>query len=1276
MIRLTLITSKTVITKKFRLRGQALEKMQPGAMYAGHADALEVPDLQALIPIIDSMTTRQALAYGTITVGKITVPGDRHQVVTKDRQIDGANISRSRKFFEFKDGQEGIILIDYDPQKNEKPLGVEDVMQMLVKVCPAISTSEKLIVSSASSYLYRKSDNECLKGAGGLHILVRVANASEIPGIGKALDARLWLAGLGYIGKTADDKDQVRSLIDTSVWQPERLSYECGSECGAGLEQRKPAIQHVPGGALSLADVAISEEDWDKYNALVAGAKGQKPPKKSASRAAAAKPAAKTAAKQAPVTAEPLTPERTARIMGALLHVPPTVDYQTWITIGMALKTGCGDAGFQIWDNWSKPAASYPGSHALRAKWVSFDSGHVTIRTLFYHAKQYGWTGKPARVDIPLPARELPEDQHEPLAAVVSVETAQQMTFKNICDRLIDHPSRHPHGMQNTVGTGKSTALREAFTLIREAGLTITCAVKDKQQCAVYEKSGAFWRHGREATEEGFTPETPWHCPKAEAGGAVERLASQEHRLQQMCKSGHCEHGNKMMLLRAKERGEQPKENIVRFFKERPEMMNVAPCAWFGHMGESVKRAVRVLTGAGLSLADLVDKDGLDIDGLVVDEAVKWAHSQMLDVPQVRVYIELLQKLIERDKEAEKALETPIAVFQSLARQMGEHAATAAAGVYSPVTFDMSGIVDLLSVACDEHGMAPWEKPQWKHWTELVQAPLRALAAIRDGIAANSLSLCDGALHITYLHPVLAHAIRRGIPVLVMDATLDPTARGFISDEHIQRVVADPNLDWVIDPRWFFSSKNDEESLKKEQGQVMHLRKKQESETELDSYIIARKALAIFMLSQITGMDENELENMPRDELWQLTIDERIGWWGWHETAHDEWKGLNGILWGQIPTPDSVRLREYMDHRACLLLTGNTNGKALPLADNVWTQKKMIKTGTHEQQSMARLPEQPEVRQWLLETVSAMKIQGAGRSRAASRPCRMTIWQVGGYPMTGLAEHGIRPSYQRLVKGLSGNEVAALRSAQRRQLITEAAALAIASRRQISRTTVREFAEGICNSLIANKSSGNRTDRDGYIYIYRSRSVLSSLESNENSNLQAALFTNDDDGGVWTDEYNAWRADAPAGMSLHFARGAKKPMPVQAQAVQHTAPACGIIRYSPESENIFKPDPDEAEPEEQEQITASGPETIDFTVVTDTQEDDTMMQAYMEYAATAQADDQPIIPLSTRDQHIADMLELGGDDEPVAWFKSELLLCADAAERQVLHGLIKEFSHD
>ena len=1153
MIALTRITSVSTISKGFRLRGKSLEKIQGGAMFAGTADRIQIDSLQDLIPEIESLSGKQAFCYGTVSV-----PGDHHDVVTKKNLTEG-KIARSREYFHFSPENEGILLIDYDPPKGEVPLSAEEVMAVFGKVCPAVGSTEKLIIHSASSHIYNSRTGECLRGAGGLHILLRVKNASEIPEIGEAINARLWLAGLGYIAKTVDGKSVVRSMIDTSVWQPERLSFEAGSVCGSGLEQRRPPIMFEAGGALSLSDIDLPPDDWEQFHDLVLAAKGIKEKKgKDRSKEKRVNPAVarrdrRASASAADEPAKDLTPIEAARVMGALLRITGC-GYDDWLRIGMGLKTEFGDAGFDLWNHWSAGHPTYTGEHALRAKWASFDRGYVGIGSVFHIAKQHGWRSTPPRVDPPLPIRALPLADHEPLAETVDVNEAGEAVYRSLIDGVVMSDTRGQwriRAAQITVGVGKSTAVKRLIARMKQQGKHVTIVVKDKTQCEEYERAGAFWRHGRENVEEGFA--LPWHCPKADRDGPVAKLGEKEHRLQTMCKGGHCEHGNVYMREKAQRGGKPVSAVVLQFFKERPDLANVQPCGWFDHNSESQRHFVKVVTAAGLNETDLCDAERRPIDYLIIDESVEWAHSQFFSLADCRSAIEKLREGIQKarvslpsagfgvkreDSEVIRKLTAALKAFQSLAVELGKHAAESPTGAYTAVSFcTLAGILDGIDEGLDD-GIASWEKPEWLHWVNLVRVPLRALAAIKDGVAAQSLSLVDGQLHVTYLHPALSVARKKGIGITILDATLDETAKRFVGGENILKICAHPNLDWFVDPRWFKGAKNRSEDIWNEARLLIRTKERMERETGQQGYVICRRALAIAVLSILSKLSVDEINGMNREALWKLSIDHEVGWYGYHDAAHDEWRGLNCLIWGQHPVPDAVRMQQYADHRACLILMGKIRPEDLPLPDNRWEAGQEVVVGDHAQTSLARLPVQPEFRQWLLITVSNTKIQAAGRSRAARQNRRVTVWQIGGYPPVGLADHGIRPVFARLQRGLSGSDIAALHRQSRMHLLDDAAALTIAQGLKITRDTLRNNAEAIHNSLKDMDSCRDASVRERYIYIYQDRTQKTTQDVNENSDMDEA----DGENGsivapsVWDHEYTQWRSQAPATLRAWFAR--------------------------------------------------------------------------------------------------------------------------------------------
>lgn len=83
----------------------------------------------------------------------------------------------------------------------------------------------------------------------------------------------------------------------------------------------------------------------------------------------------------------------------ALTYISPNKPRAEWARIGMALKHELGDAGFVVFDNWSRGGDSYDEKSA-RETWKSIHAsgtrGSVTINTVIYEAQQAGFDLKEA----------------------------------------------------------------------------------------------------------------------------------------------------------------------------------------------------------------------------------------------------------------------------------------------------------------------------------------------------------------------------------------------------------------------------------------------------------------------------------------------------------------------------------------------------------------------------------------------------------------------------------------------------------------------------------------------------------------------------------------------------------------------------------------------------------------------------------------------------------------------------------------------------------------
>jgi len=91
----------------------------------------------------------------------------------------------------------------------------------------------------------------------------------------------------------------------------------------------------------------------------------------------------------------------------ALSYIDCNCDRDTWARVGMAVKNELGDAGFEVWDAWSRRADNYD-QRAARDTWRSVKAhGGVTIATVIHMAREAGYKpdAQPKTID-PEQARE------------------------------------------------------------------------------------------------------------------------------------------------------------------------------------------------------------------------------------------------------------------------------------------------------------------------------------------------------------------------------------------------------------------------------------------------------------------------------------------------------------------------------------------------------------------------------------------------------------------------------------------------------------------------------------------------------------------------------------------------------------------------------------------------------------------------------------------------------------------------------------------------------
>lgn len=1140
-ILLTKITSDTPISKRFSLDGEGmLVKGKGGNMRSGYAEALQITDLAELKTVIRGLNVTQALTFG---VPKGSIAGTKLRVLTKgDVKGEPGAIARSREFFEYPAERPGILLLDYDPPKHlaEAPEPFE-LRDMLIKMAPALAQCDMLISASASSFIY-KDDGTELNGLRGMHIFVRVANASDIPAIGANIDACCWLNGLGHVEVSKSGAKLLRSLVDTTVWQPERLSFDAGADCGPGLYQHRPDPLHLPGRALTLDDVQIAEEDLKKVINLQRQARGLcELPEFEAKRAVARTKTAHGAVRlDKPQKLSALDDAKRTELFKALMHIPSDCGYEIWVKIGMALATI--ENGFELWDAWSAKGSTYPGQSELRYKFSTLSGYSVTLGTVFHIAAEFGYTRPVRGRTVSLPVRPMTPDEWQALheserqkntvAEVVEVTAAREIlrqvmwrwlgSVKDLAAKSGDENLDIPaiiEAVEITTGVGKSTLIREFIPIFKQFGLHIVVVAKDKKQAEEYEKAGAFFRRGRECRDKtviddktgesyvltGFDQGIVNHCPHSKKDGPVGRLAESEHMISEMCRSGHCAHGNQLMLERSEAAGKQASQTVVKFFKDFPSLRHtVHACTWIPHFEQAQSESVRVVVGAGLGTGDLLREAGFSstqVDGVIVDEAVEWVHTNSLSLDDIRKIIVKLEKLVAAindpsSKLAKDALKDDgftvtdmpqkerdailgaLALFKGVVPVLGQATLDAKEGEYISAPVELADLVKDAKTYIGKHGNS-WEQSTWERWLTLTASPLRIAFEIVRAAVAGSLTVREGRLNGVYYHPVIEE-VAGVIPLLIMDATLDASAEAVITAKGgtVTRIIAKQAVEIRVDPRRFYSllnpdDKDYEKRLNQEVEEIMTAKKRNEDETGGECGVIARRQVAIQVLSARARISVEEIEEMTSDERWDLSVRHSVGWWGWHDKAHDHWRDLDGLLlWGQPPVPEFVWAEKWEGHRALLIQLGLALPDELPHWDNKWEKKLWIAVNAdHQQLSKCRLPTNQMVRDWMLDCIAALRVQAVGRLRSANRTMDQgdaLVYVVGGAPVAGLGQHGLAINeFERIVGGTTGEERREARHAARLSAAADATVSVAMETGSVTRAKVQAaMRQGVCPASV------------------------------------------------------------------------------------------------------------------------------------------------------------------------------------------------------------------
>ena len=212
----------TVPTRLTKIIGSnadgTLRKETAANLSKGTAQRVDVNGLNDLRDHLNGLTSANAVCWG------VTVDSNTNLCTQSDTdaQEHGA-ISRTRGNFKF-DRNPGVLMLDHDGLPSGS-LTLDQFRLRLLSAASALAHAPMLGRPSASAGCLHPNGH-VLTPLDRHRIYVPVKDASLIPEGGKALADLLWATpGDGWVEVGAAGQALMRCLVDTAVWQPERLDF-------------------------------------------------------------------------------------------------------------------------------------------------------------------------------------------------------------------------------------------------------------------------------------------------------------------------------------------------------------------------------------------------------------------------------------------------------------------------------------------------------------------------------------------------------------------------------------------------------------------------------------------------------------------------------------------------------------------------------------------------------------------------------------------------------------------------------------------------------------------------------------------------------------------------------------------------------------------------------------------------------------------------------------------------------------------------------------------
>lgn len=267
-IPVTKFTSDKPLTKTYSSEG----KKSGGLMTTGSMQIVAIDNLEGLSQLLKSLKPVNALSFG-IPKGQ---PVGKSIPVTTDKKPKPGHIARTKDNFTWNNGA-GVVMLDYDKPENSAALNKIELVAAIRQAMPELEKVKMLWLPSSSSYIYNSETKQYLYGElSGQRLYLVLDRADKIPDFAEILHQRLWLNNHGHIAISKAGNLLEKSLIDTCVFQTQRLDF-CGlANCIKPIEKHNSTPEIIAGEKESLffddvVQLTISQQQ--KFKELVTDAK-------------------------------------------------------------------------------------------------------------------------------------------------------------------------------------------------------------------------------------------------------------------------------------------------------------------------------------------------------------------------------------------------------------------------------------------------------------------------------------------------------------------------------------------------------------------------------------------------------------------------------------------------------------------------------------------------------------------------------------------------------------------------------------------------------------------------------------------------------------------------------------------------------------------------------------------------------------------------------------------------------------------------------------------